>query len=148
MSLFFVLTPGAAAVLCLLAVGAYGAWALLRALTSPLRAVPGPRAAGLTSAVLKWHEFGAGRTRYVHRLHAAYGPVVRVAPREVVFASRAAVREIYGAGGSGYDKTEFYNLFRVYDRRYVFGEGECVCVCCCSLVLILLLLVRERKQKE
>lgn len=110
------LNPSVAALLAVLAVGAYCAWALL---TSPLRAVPGPRAARLTSAVLKWHEFRANRTRYLHRLHAEYGPVVRVAPNEVAFASLAAIREIYGSGGSGYDKTEFYNLFRVYGRRYV-----------------------------
>ena len=61
------------------------------------------------------------RTRYLHRLHAAYGPVVRIAPHEVAFASLAGVREIYGSGGSGYDKTEFYNLFQVYGRRYVGG---------------------------
>jgi hypothetical protein len=28
------------------------------------------------------------------------------------------VKEIYCAGGSGYDKTEFYELFKVYGRRY------------------------------
>ncbi len=60
----------------------------------------------------------ANRTRYIHKLHLQYGPVVRIAPNEVAFASAAAVKEIYCSGGGGYDKTEFYDLFKVYGRRY------------------------------
>lgn len=47
--------------------------------------------------------------------------MVRIAPNEVSFASTAAVKEIYCSGGSGYDKTEFYNLFTVYGRRTMFS---------------------------
>ncbi|KAH8673996.1 cytochrome P450 [Xylariales sp. PMI_506] len=90
-------------------------------LTSPLRHVPGPAHSLFSSWVLKWHEFRAGRTRYVHRLHQTYGPVVRIAPNEVSFTSAAAIKEIYGSGGSGYDKTEFYNLFQVYGKRTMFS---------------------------
>ncbi|KAK8090254.1 cytochrome P450 3A13, partial [Apiospora hydei] len=90
-------------------------------LTSPLRKVPGPRLSLFTSWVLKWHEFHAHRTQYTHRLHLRYGPVVRIAPNEVAFASAEGVKEIYGSGGSGYDKTEFYNLFQVYGRRTMFS---------------------------
>jgi hypothetical protein len=92
---------------------------LVRCLLSPLNAIPGPALAKYTSLVLKWHEFNANRTRYVHGLHLKYGPAVRLAPYEVAFASQAAVKEIYCSGGSGYDKTEFYDLFKVYGRRYV-----------------------------
>lgn len=98
----------------LLALAASYIWVCL---TSPLRKVPGPWSSLFTSWILKWHEFRAGRTRYVHRLHLRYGPVVRVAPNEVVFASAEGVKEVYGSGGSGYDKTEFYDLFQVYGRR-------------------------------
>ncbi|KAK7952620.1 uncharacterized protein PG986_008348 [Apiospora aurea] len=90
-------------------------------LASPLRKVPGPRLSLFTSWVLKWHEFHAHRTQYIHRLHLQYGPVVRIAPNEVAFASAEGVKEIYGSGGSGYDKTEFYNLFQVYGRRTMFS---------------------------
>jgi hypothetical protein len=86
-------------------------------LTSPLRKIPGPKLASFTSFTIKWHEFHANRTRYVHRLHEIYGPVVRIAPNEVSFASVEGVKEIYSSGGSGYDKTEFYNLFQVYGKR-------------------------------
>ncbi|KAK4179244.1 cytochrome P450 [Triangularia setosa] len=89
--------------------------------------LPGPLYARLTSLVLKYHEFTATRTSYIHSLHLRYGPVVRVAPNEVAFASAAAVKEIYCSNGSGYDKTEWYDLFKVYDRRTMFttlGKGE------------------------
>ncbi|KAK4106461.1 cytochrome P450 3A13 [Parathielavia hyrcaniae] len=93
---------------------------LRHALRSPLNQIPGPWYAKFTSLVLKWNEFRANRTRYIHDLHLKYGPSVRIAPFEVAFASAAAVKEIYCSGGSGYDKTEFYDMFRVYGRRTMF----------------------------
>jgi len=90
-----------------------------QSLLSPLRKVPGPWYAQFTSVVLKYHELRANRTQYLHRLHLHYGSVVRIAPNEVAFASASSVKEIYCSGGSGYDKTEFYDLFQVYGRRYV-----------------------------
>lgn len=103
---------------CLLSVATFSyAWS---SLSSPLRKIPGPFFSLFTSWVLKWHEFHARRTKYVHRLHQIYGPVVRIGPNEVSFASAEGVKEIYCSGGSGYDKTEFYNLFQVYGTRYVW----------------------------
>ncbi|KAJ9165474.1 Cytochrome P450 [Coniochaeta hoffmannii] len=93
---------------------------LLRCLSSPLNNIPGPVLAKYTSWILKWHEFHANRTRYIHALHLMYGPVVRIAPNEVAFASQGAVKEIYCSAGSGYDKTEFYDLFKAYGRRTMF----------------------------
>ncbi|KAH9243641.1 hypothetical protein K456DRAFT_1717167 [Colletotrichum gloeosporioides 23] len=93
---------------------------LARCVSSPLWRLPGPRASAFTSLLLKWHEWHAQRTKYIHRLHEEYGPVVRIAPNEVAFTSYDAVKEIYCSGGSGYNKTEFYNLFRVYGRRTMF----------------------------
>lgn len=92
-----------------------------RSIASPLRKVPGPRVSLFTSWILKYHEFQARRTAYVHSLHQKYGPVVRIAPNEVSFASLEGVKEIYGSGGSGYNKTEFYDLFTVYGRRTMFS---------------------------
>jgi hypothetical protein len=57
-------------------------------------------------------------------LHDEYGPVVRIAPNEVSFTSWAALKEIYCSGGSGYDKSDFYNLFRIFGRRFVYAENE------------------------
>ncbi|TDZ37139.1 putative sterigmatocystin biosynthesis P450 monooxygenase STCB [Colletotrichum spinosum] len=93
---------------------------LVRCVYSPLWRLPGPRISAFTSLVLRLHELQGNRTRYIHHLHEQYGPVVRVSPNEVCFTSYDAVKEIYCSGGSGYDKTEFYNLFRVYGRRTMF----------------------------
>ncbi|ODA81557.1 hypothetical protein RJ55_00057 [Drechmeria coniospora] len=93
---------------------------LTRCLRSPLRKVPGPTASLFTSFVLKWNELNAQRTSYVHQLHKKHGPVVRLAPNEVSFTSWPALKEIYCSGGSGYDKSAFYDLFQVYGRRTMF----------------------------
>lgn len=91
---------------------------LVRCFTSPLRKLPGPTITLFTSLVLKWKEINAARTLYIHALHEQYGPVVRIAPNEVSFTSWPALKEIYCSGGSGYDKSDFYNLFRIYGRRF------------------------------
>jgi hypothetical protein len=92
---------------------------LLGRLGSPMRRVPGPWYSLLTPAVLRWSEFRANRTRYIHQLHQKYGPVVRIAPEEVSFTSAEAVKEIYCSGGSGYEKSDFYDMFKIFGRRYL-----------------------------
>ncbi|RAQ44815.1 cytochrome P450 monooxygenase [Aspergillus flavus] len=104
----------------ILLVGLY----LFKRLSSPLAKVPGPWYTNLTSFCLKYHEFTATRRLFVHRLHKKYGPVVRLAPNEVSFASLDAIREIYASGGSGYDKTEYYDLFRQYGIKTMFSTLE------------------------
>ncbi|OAA44857.1 Cytochrome P450 [Metarhizium rileyi] len=93
---------------------------LARCLASPLRKLPGPTISLFTSLVLKWKEINAERTIYIHLLHEKYGPVVRISPNEVSYTSWPALKEIYCSGGSGYDKSDFYNLFKIYGRRTMF----------------------------
>lgn len=93
---------------------------ILRRLNSPLAKLPGPAISKYTSLWLKYKELTAQRTMYVHELHKQYGPVVRLAPDEAAFTSWAAIKEIYCSGGSGYDKTEFYDMFRIFGRRTMF----------------------------
>ncbi|KAE8332456.1 cytochrome P450 [Aspergillus sergii] len=102
----------------ILLVGLY----LFKRLSSSLAKVPGPWYTKFTSLCLKYHEFTATRRLFVHRLHKKYGPVVRLAPNEVSFASLDAIREIYASGGSGYDKTEYYDLFRQYGIKYAMSN--------------------------
>lgn len=83
--------------------------------------VPGPWYTNYTSLVLKYNEFQRNRRLWIHSLHQKYGPVVRLAPNEVSFTSLEAVKEIYQSGGSGYDKTEFYDLFKQFDHRTMFS---------------------------
>lgn len=80
--------------------------------------IPGPWYTNLSSLVLKYYEWTRRRRRFIHGLHAQYGPVVRLAPNEVSFINLEGMKEIYQSGGSGYDKTEFYDLFKQYNHRY------------------------------
>ncbi|PYI01496.1 cytochrome P450 [Aspergillus sclerotiicarbonarius CBS 121057] len=90
-------------------------------LSSPVSNIPGPWYTKFTSLVVKYHEFSARRRTFIHELHKEYGPVVRIAPNEVSFATLDAIREIYASGGSGYDKTEFYDLFRQFRIKTMFS---------------------------
>ena len=75
----------------------FSSWRLLN---SPLWAIPGPFWSRFTSVPLRWHEFQANRTAYIHQLHLIYGPAVRIAPNEVSFTSFEAVKEIWLLDGS------------------------------------------------
>jgi hypothetical protein len=82
--------------------------------------LPGPWYTNITSLVLKYHEFTKNRRLWIHALHQKYGPVVRLAPNEVSFSNIEGMKEIYQSEGSGYDKTEFYDLFTQYGHRTLF----------------------------
>lgn len=82
-------------VLTAFALLAVSAVASYRLALHPLSRVPGPRLAAITSAwyayqIRNGHALQLGRS-----LHRRYGPVVRVAPNELWFASRDAFRIIY-----------------------------------------------------
>ena len=94
--------------------------AVYRLWFAPLARLPGPWICALSRLPLMYREFNGKRRSFIHDLHTRYGPIVRVAPDEVSFASREAVKEIYTSGGSGYDKTSIYLLFRNFDAGYVF----------------------------
>ncbi len=89
--------------------------AIYRLWLSPLARLPGSTLCALTRLPLMYHEFTAQRRMFIHALHLKYGPIVRVAPDEVSFATREAVKEVYATGGSGYDKSDFYQLFSNFD---------------------------------
>ncbi len=62
---------------------------------SPLRHFPGPLLAKLSDAWLIAVTFSGRRAYIIHALHQRYGPVVRIAPNELSFASAAAAHDIY-----------------------------------------------------
>jgi Cytochrome P450 len=95
-------------------------WAV-KSLRSPTSRIPGPTYSIFTSSYLKYKEFSRQRRLYIHELHQRYGPVVRLGPNEVSFATPDAVKEIYQSGGSGYDRTELYDLFKQFDTRTLFS---------------------------
>lgn len=94
---------------------------IYRATLAPLSKLPGPWYSRFSDVVLMYKEFTAHRRVYIHELHKKFGPVVRLGPNEVSFTSVEALKEIYQSGGSGYDKTEFYNLFVQYGTRTTFS---------------------------
>ena len=96
----------------------YVCWSLF---FSPLSRIPSP---GILFALTKWRlayeDFKGTRTRKIYALHEEYGPAVRVGPNEVSFNSLSALRTIYGAG-SGFERTNFYQMFSIYGRRNMFS---------------------------
>jgi cytochrome P450 len=54
-------------------------------------------------------------------LHRRYGPVVRIAPNELSFASPAAARDIFTVG-KGFHKTDFYSVFPPPENPDLFTE--------------------------
>jgi hypothetical protein len=90
---------------------------IIRASISPTSKIPGPKYSRFTEIWLIIQEFTGYRRLYIHHLHQKYGPVVRLGPNEVSFTSLEAIKEIYTSGGSGYDKTELYNLFMQFGAR-------------------------------
>lgn len=103
--------------------GAFGsAWLgilIYRATFAHLSKLPGPWYSLFSDLFLMYKEFSAQRRVYIHELHKQFGPVVRLGPNEVSFTSLEALKEIYQSRGSGYDKTEFYDLFIQYETRWV-----------------------------
>ncbi|KAE9370408.1 putative cytochrome P450 [Stipitochalara longipes BDJ] len=94
---------------------------IYHALFSPLSKLPGPKHSLFSEIYLIIQEFTGKRREYIHELHKRYGPVVRLGPNEVSFTSVEAMKEIYSSGGSGYDKTEFYTLFKQFNTRTMFS---------------------------
>lgn len=107
--------------LCVLLLAGFLYYVLSALLVFRKTKVPGPWYTNVTSIALKYHEFSKQRRLWIHSLHHKYGSVVRIAPNEVSFANLEAMKEIYQSGGSGYDKTEFYDLFRQYGLRTMFS---------------------------
>jgi hypothetical protein len=64
-------------------------------LLSPLRDIPGPLPARLSSLWISVIDFLGFRAAYMMKLHERYGDTVRFAPNGVSYTSAAAARDIY-----------------------------------------------------
>ncbi|EXJ84620.1 hypothetical protein A1O3_05290 [Capronia epimyces CBS 606.96] len=76
----------------------------------PLHKIPGP---WLASVSRLWYmlQIARGDMEYTQRrLHAQYGPLLRIAPNEVACASPDAIKTIYRIQGA-LDKTDFYSVW-------------------------------------
>ncbi|KAH7171270.1 cytochrome P450 [Dactylonectria macrodidyma] len=86
-----------------------------------LRHIPGPFFAGCTR-LWKLNHVRRGEMEKVQmRLHARYGPVVRIAPNEVLISDPSAVKSIYGHT-SNFGKTKFYIPFGTKDNDDLFTD--------------------------
>ncbi|KAH6698497.1 cytochrome P450 monooxygenase [Leptodontidium sp. MPI-SDFR-AT-0119] len=113
---------------------------LHRAYFGPLSKVPGPWYAQLTRLRLKAAVFLGNRAQYIHTLHLKFGPVVRIAPKEVSVADPEGFRAIHQVG-SPFMKSKWYEstncgpvdaplgIFQMTDakdhaaRRRMFARG-------------------------
>ena len=77
---------------------------------SPLRNIPGPPLAKITSKWLTFNELAGNRSLVVAKAHEKYGPVIRLAPDELSFSDRSCIKELY-LQGSKFPKAGRYAGF-------------------------------------
>lgn len=92
--------------------------------TDPLRSVPGPWLARWTPFWLMYHARRGERYLAVHEAHKKYGPVVRIAPWHVSFASPDAPARVYAQGSAALDKSPFYRAFYVQGAESLFSTQD------------------------
>ena len=85
----------------------------------PLSRVPGPRLAAVSNVwyayqVRNGHAFVLGKT-----LHKKYGPVVRVGPNEVWFASAEGFKSIYSK-----NQNSRFHYYRLQGRARMLTTGD------------------------
>ncbi|OOQ91423.1 Tryprostatin B 6-hydroxylase [Penicillium brasilianum] len=88
--------------------GLFSSLLLYRTLFHPLRHIPGPRLARISSFWLSFRLRDGPSFRLLHKLHEEYGPVLRVGPSEVSITHPEAVNLIYGPN-SRCSKNAFYD---------------------------------------
>ena len=103
----------------LVIVGAAVLYFLSNKFLSSLRDLPGPFLAGFTELwKFKIHEKGNWQETCA-ALHKKYGPIVRIAPNEVLISDPEAIRVVY-ALRSGFVKSQFYSVFNGFFKSDLF----------------------------
>ncbi|KAJ7577965.1 cytochrome P450 [Mycena floridula] len=84
-----------------------------RLLFSPLRGFPGPRIAAATGWYIAYFDIvkDGGIVEELERLHAIYGPVVRIGPNDLHFSDPEAFHDIYTRGLKFTKDYAFYRSF-------------------------------------
>ncbi|KAJ9606160.1 hypothetical protein H2200_009121 [Cladophialophora chaetospira] len=88
-------------------------WVVYTRVLHPLHGIPGPFWASVTRT---WYTLASskGDLEHVQRaLHGKYGPLVRIAPNEVICADPEAIKTIYPIQAPIPTKTDFYDPWRV-----------------------------------
>ncbi|KAB5575347.1 cytochrome P450 [Coniochaeta sp. 2T2.1] len=100
------------------------AYIIYQRVFSPLSKVNGPFWASLspTWKLLKMMKGDFHET--IVDLHEEYGPIVRIAPNEVIISDKTAIREIYSTTqGRDFLKTDYYDAFKAF-RPTIFGQRD------------------------
>lgn len=91
--------------------------------SDPLRHIPGPFLSRYTSLWLHYHVWAGTQCTEIKKLHRRYGPVIRVAPKDVHIADGEALWPIYMDKG-GMAKSSYYNTFQIDGHATVFTTLE------------------------
>ncbi|PYI19102.1 cytochrome P450 [Aspergillus violaceofuscus CBS 115571] len=95
----------------------YGGWILYARWLHPLARFPGPPLASISRLWVVLHVARGKTVLEQKELHRRYGPIVRIAPNELIMNDARSLKAIYGAN-SGSEKTDFYLAFRPPWARY------------------------------
>lgn len=91
---------------------------------SPLRHVPGPILAKVTSLWVRSYDVRLQRNRKIYEWHQKYGDIVLIAPGQVSVSSLSSTREIYSISGR-HPKSTYFDHFSVYGTRCIFTTRGC-----------------------
>ncbi|KAK3315818.1 benzoate 4-monooxygenase cytochrome P450 [Apodospora peruviana] len=84
--------------------------------------IPGPLFAALSDIPFSYHIMVGDHPKWIARLHAKYGPVVRISPNELSFNTPSSWRDIYGfRKGHGVFTKSF-----AYDAAAFTGESRSI----------------------
>ena len=89
--------------------------------TDPLKDIPGPPLARITSLQTFYRFYNNHWQEDVQELHKTYGPIVRIAPGHYSFATPEAIKPIHGWNG-GFDKSDFYEPWSPPGTTSLFKE--------------------------
>jgi len=89
----------------------------------PLSRIPGPLLPKITSLWLHYHAYVGDEASVIHRLHATYGPYVRVSPHEVDISDADAIQPIYVSKG-GFPKADCYANFDIDGHKTIFSTTD------------------------
>lgn len=87
---------------------------------SPLRRFQGPFWASVTRWWLVHQIFRGDHEKVMLRLHAKYGPIIRISPFEVAISDPEAIKIIYGHT-SNFTKVPFTNLSSPPSYMFIIG---------------------------
>jgi cytochrome P450 len=94
--------------------------ALYRIFLHPLSHIPGPLLPKTTSLWLHYHAYLGDEASAIRRLHAIYGPYVRISPNDVDISDADAIQPIYVSKG-GFPKAACYANFDIDGHKTIFS---------------------------